>query len=72
MAVNTRLRRSSTNNHMPWDKTGFVPDSSIGQGDRQAIGHVYSGISAGLPGVPGRRLNLWWVRMCFYLLTKNI
>ena len=72
MAIDTRARRASTDLEMPWMDVGFAPDGTINQGDRQAIGRCYDGISAGAPGVPGRRINLWWVRMCFYLLTKNI
>ena len=62
MAINTRARRASTDIEMPYAEVGFAPDGTINQGDRQAIGRIYSGIDAKSP-IIGRGPMLWWVTM---------
>lgn len=48
MAVDTRAKRSSAISiSSPWRSMLPAPDSAIGQGDRQAVPYMYSGILAG-------------------------
>jgi hypothetical protein len=47
MAIDTAAKRQSTSSWgLPW-RTPPFPDGTIGQGDRQAAGFMYSGIAAG-------------------------
>lgn len=62
MAVDSRDKRASALNGMPWDPPRFVPDSSISQGDRQDVANVYRGILAAAPaGVVGTSRWYWHV-----------
>ena len=61
MPVNTRAKRSSAINlRSPWRGLWPAPDASVGQGDRQAVAFLYSGIlaSGAIAVQPHRRLTL--------------
>lgn len=60
MAIDTRDKRASALNGMPWDPPRFVPDSAIGQGDRQDVANVYRGILAQAPVVLSGVSRWYW------------
>ena len=48
MAVDTVAKRFSAINYgMSWRGASVLPDGTVGQGDRQAVAFLYSGILAG-------------------------
>lgn len=60
MAIDTRDKRASATNQMPWDWDGLTPDSALSQGDRQAVTKTYRGILANPPVVPGGLSRWYW------------
>ena len=60
MAIDSRDKRASAINTMPWDPPKFVPDSAITQADRQDVAHVYRGILADAPVVVSGVSRWYW------------